>query len=176
MRNWLLTAPWWAHALLLGSVYGLGNVLTGRFLGGESWTEAVVSGAVVGALFGAVTGPLSARMNRRFREAAGDVPRDQLQRIARLARRGPVPEDPQLRRAAHRVALQQRDQLLRQRRWALPLLGLVMAFLLWLALRDGAGDPFPWLAVVFLLALIAAHLLVARRLARRAELLADPED
>jgi hypothetical protein len=143
--------------------------------GDESWAEAVVSGVLGGVVFGAVMGPLLARMNRRFREAAGDVPRDQLQRIARLARRGPVPEDPQLRRAAHRVALQQRDQLLRQRRWALPLLGLVTAFLLWLALRGG-GDPFPWLVVVFLIVLIAAHLLMARRLARRAELLADPED
>jgi hypothetical protein len=103
-----------------GACYGIGMTVAGRLGGDESWTEAVVSGVVVGVVSGAVMGPLLARMNRRFREAAGDVPRDQLQRIARLARRGPVPEDPRLRRAAHRVALQQRDQLLGQLRWALP--------------------------------------------------------
>jgi hypothetical protein len=176
VRTWLLTAPWWALSLVTGAFYSVGTTVAGRLRGDESWTEAVVSGVLGGVVFGAVMGPLAARMNRRFREAAGDVPRDQLQRIARLARRGPVPEDPQVRRAAHRVALQQRDQLLGQRRWALPLLGLVTAFLLWAALRDGGADPFSWFVIVFLLVLIAAHLLMARRLARRAELLADPED
>ena len=176
MRNRLLTAPWWALSLLTGALYGIGTTVAGELRGDESWTEAVVSGVLGGVVFGAVMGPLLIRMDRGFREAAGDVPPDQLRRIARLARRGPVPEDPQLRRAAHRVALQQRDQLVSQRRWALPLFGLVTAFLLWVALRDGGGDPFPWLAVVFLVVLIAAHLLMARRLSCRAELLADPED
>jgi cytochrome bd-type quinol oxidase subunit 2 len=172
--NRLVTAPWWALSLLSGSAYALANVLTGRHVGDESWTEAVVSGLVVGAVFGAVMGPVAARMNRRFREAAGDVPRDQWRRVARSARRGPVPEDPQLRRAARRVALQQREQMVSQRRWVLPLLGVVTAFLLWVALRDGRADPVTWLVIVLLLGLIATHLLMARHLTRRAELLADP--
>ncbi len=174
MRNWLLTAPWWALSLVTGAFYGVGMTVAGRFLEDESWPQAVVSGVLVGVFFGAAMGPFAARMNRRFREAAGDVPRDQLQRIARLARRGPVPEDPQVRQAAHRVALQQRDQLLAQRRWVLPLLGLIVAFLLWVALRDGGGDPFSWFVIVILLVLVAAHLLLARHLTRQAELLADP--
>ena len=176
MRTWLLTAPWWVLSLVGGAIVTVTSTAAGRFVGDESWTEAVVSGAIVGVLYGAVMGPVAARMNRRFREAAGDVPPDQWQRVARLARRGPVPEEPQVRRAAHRVALQQRDQLLAQRRWFLPLLGVVTAFLLWVALRDGGGDPFSWLVIVFLLVLIAAHVLVARRLARRAEMLAEPPD
>jgi hypothetical protein len=94
VRKWLLTTPWWALALLTGAFYSIGTTVAGKFRGDESWTEAVVSGVLGGVVFGAAMGPLAARMNRRFREAAGDVPRDQLQRIARLARRGPVPEDP----------------------------------------------------------------------------------
>ena len=176
MWNRLVTAPWWALSLLSGSAYALANVLTGRYVGDESWTEAVVSGLVVGAVFGAVMGPVAARMNRRFREAAGDIPREQWRLVARLARRGPVPEDPQVRRAAHRVAQQQRDQLSAQRWWLLPPLGVVTAFLLWVALRDGRADPVTWLVIVLLLGLIATHLLLARHLTRRAELLAEPPD
>ena len=159
----------------MGAFYALGTALAGRFLLGESWPEAVVSGIFVGAFFGVEMGPLMARMNRRFREAAGDVPPDQLRRVAGLARRGAVPEDPELRRAAHPVALQQRDQLLGQRRWVLPLLALLTAFLVSAALRDGEPDALSWLVIALLLVLIAAHLLLPRHLARRAELLADSQ-
>ena len=173
VRNRLLTAPWWALSLLTGTLYGLGMALSGRFLQGEDWTQAGVSGVLVGASFGAVMGPFAARMNRRFREAAGDLPPDRLRAAARLARRGAGPDDPELRRAAHRVALPQRDQLVRQRRWVLPVLALLTAFLLWEALPDGEPSAFSWLVVVLLLVLLAVHLLMARHLARRAELLAD---
>jgi hypothetical protein len=111
VRNWLLTAPWWALSLIAGCVQALGMTLAGRLLWSASWAEAVVSGVLIGTFFGAFMGPLMARMNRRFGEAAGDGPRDQLQWVARLARRGPVPEDAELRQAARRVALQQREQL-----------------------------------------------------------------
>ena len=113
-------------------------------------------------------------MNRRFLEAAGDLPPDQLIRQGRSARRGAVPEDPDLRRAAHRIALQQRDQWVSQRRWVLPLLDLIVAFLIWAALRDGESDGFSWPVITFLLVLIAGHLVTAWHPARRAELLADP--
>ena len=136
----------------------------------------MVSGVIVGALFGAVAGPITARMNRRFREAAGYLPPGQLGRAIRLARRGPVPEDLELRRAARRISEHQLSQLRSQGCWLLPLLGLTTAFLLWIVLRDGRADPFSWLVIVLLLVLIAAHLLLARRLARRAELLADPAE
>ncbi len=119
-------------------------------------------------------GPVAARMNRRLLEAAGDVLPDQLRQAARVARRGAVPEDRELRRTARRVALDQQEQLLSQRRWALPLLGLFVVFLVWEALGDQEQSALSWLAVTFLLALMAFQLLVPRHLARRAELLADP--
>ena len=174
VRQWLLTAPWWVLSLLSGAGYSLMATATGRFVGDESWPEAVVSGVIPGIFFGAVMGPVIARRNRRFRDAAGDIPRDQLLRVAKLAQRGSAPEDAELRRAAHRVALDQRDQVVSQRRWVLPLLGLIVVFLIWATLRDGESDGFSWLVITFLLVVIAGHLVMAWHLARRAELLADP--
>ncbi|WNV75511.1 hypothetical protein [Geodermatophilus sp. DSM 44513] len=78
-----------------------------------------------------------------------------------------------LRGAARRIALQQRDVMVRQRRWLLPLLGVLLVLLLVLAL-GGGGSPAVWLAIVLLSGLVAAHFLMARHLAQRAELLADP--
>ncbi len=176
MRNWLLTAPWWALSLLSGATFTLTSTVAGRLVGDESWSEAVVSGAIPGIFFGAVMGPVFARRNRRFRDAAGDISRDHLLRVAKLARRGPVPEDPQLRRAARRVALDHRDQLLGQRPWALPFAGLLLALAVWLALSSGEQAPFWWLAAAFFLVLLVTPTLMARRLARRAELLADPPE
>lgn len=174
MRNRLLTAPWWALSLLSGSVYALGTALSGWLLHERSWPEAVVPAVLGGVFFGAFMGPVAARMNRRLREAAGDIPPDQLGQVARLARRGTVPENAELRRAARRIALDQRHQLLGQRHWLLPLLGLLTAFLVWSALRDDEPSAFSWLVIALLLALLTAHLLLPRRLARRAERLADP--
>lgn len=166
MRQWLLTAPWWALSLVGGTTYTLTSTAVGRLVRDESWPEAVVSGAIPGILFGALMGPLLARRNRRFRDAAGDIPREQHLRAAKLAQRGPVPEDPQLRRSARRVALDHRDQLLSQRRWVLPLLAALTAFLVWAALRDSEPDALSWLMIIFLLVLIAAHLVLPRHLAR----------
>ena len=174
MRNWLLTAPWWTLSLVGGGIYALGMTLAGRFLWSETWAGAVVSGVLIGVLFGAFMGPLAAWLNRRVRDAAGDLPPDQLGRATRLARRGAVPEDPRLRRAAHRIALQQRDQLVRQRPWAFPFLVLVLGLTLWRVLGDGEPTWFWWLLMAFWLTMLAVHLHTVRHLGRRAELLADP--
>ena len=107
VRNWLLTAPWWVLSLIGGATLSLTSTAAGRLVGDESWSEAVVSGVISGIFFGAVMGPVIARRNRRFRDAAGDIPRDQLLQVAKLAQRGAAPEDAELRRAAHRVALDQ---------------------------------------------------------------------
>ncbi len=58
---------------------------------------------------------------------------------------------------------------MRQRRWVLPVLALLTAFLVWEALRDGEPSALSWLVVVLLLVLLAVHLLMARHLARPRE-------
>jgi hypothetical protein len=174
VRERLLRAPAWVQVLINGGVFGLGMALVNRFLDGNSWTGAVVAGLVVGVLFGAVTGPVTARNNRRVIEAAGYLPPGQLGRAVRLTRRGEVPEDPELRRAARRIAQHDLAQLRGRRWWALTVVVLLTALSLWLAFDGGEAARLGWLGAVFSLALLAAHLLIARHLARRAELLADP--
>jgi membrane associated rhomboid family serine protease len=175
VRAWLEQAPWWALSLVTGLFFGGWMTLAGRFLQGESWGVAVVGGVFGGVLFGAVVGPLLARQRRRAREAAGTDRPDLLRRAARVAARGPVPEDPELREAARRLALHQRAVLLRQRRWALPFLALVLAGDVAFALTRSPAWVW-WLGAVFFAALLSVHLLWPRRLARRARLLATPED
>jgi hypothetical protein len=174
VRNRLLTAPWWVLSLVYGLAMALVATLIAGFGNAESWWEAVVSGGLGGVLFGTLVGPVLARSNRRLRDAAGDVPRDQLHRVVVLARRGPVPEDPRLRQAARRVALDQRQQVLAQRWWTLPFIALVITGMVWGALSAVEPAWVWWVMAAFFTPLAGSHLVLPRQLARRAELLADP--
>ncbi len=174
MLDRLLDAPTWVKSLLLGGLFASSNTLTGHYILGETWTEAVVSGVITGVFLGAVVGPLLAREQRRAKEAVGARSAGQLRRVARSAHRGPVPVDPQLREAARRFALHQRREILRKRRWGIPLVVAVVALMVWLALR---GDAlFWWFAVGLSLFAFGGYVVQPRRLARRAELLADPPE
>ena len=148
--------------------------LNGRFVADRSWAEAVVPAVLGGAAFGAVMGPIAARDNRRVIEAAGYLPPGKLGRAVRLARRGAVPEDPELRRAARRIAQHQRDRMRSQRWWPLFVFGVLAALSLWIALDGGAAAWLGWLGSAFFLVLLVAPTLMAGHLARRAELLAEP--
>lgn len=166
MRNWLLRAPWWVIALTSGTFFGTGMAVTAWLRGEYRWPGVVVYGVAIGAAFGLVMGPLMARQNRRFREAAGDVPDDQLRRLQRVAWRRDVPDDPAERAAAHRVALQQEQQLRRQRWWARPFLALMVLLAVWLSVDESLW----WLlAAVLFTVLLLLHVGTPRRLARRAE-------
>ena len=176
MRERLLCAPAWVLALLSGGVFGVLMALNNRLLDDNSSTEALITGSIMGVFFGAFMGPITARDNRRVREAAGYLPPGQLGRAVRLARRGAVPEDQELRRAARRIAQHRLSQVRSQRWWALPVSVLAVASNVWIALRDGEMAWLGWLGAAFFLGLIATHLLIARRLVRRAELLAAPPD
>ncbi len=172
MRDRLLNAPTWVEAALAGGLFALLHTSTRRLVGEEPWTEAVVSGAVTGLFFGALVGPVVARQQRRAKEAVGTRSAAELRRAARAANRGPVPDDGELREAARRYALHQRGEILRQRRWGIPFFVAVVALTVWLALRADAA--FWWFAVGLALAAFGAYGVQPHRLARRAELLADP--
>jgi hypothetical protein len=158
-------------ALVSGGLFGVLTTLSNHFLQDMSWGGAIVGGLLGGVVFGALMGPITARMNRRYRDAAGDGNVDRLSRIGWRGWRATVGDDPELREAARRVALLQRDQLLRQRWWAVPFFLLMIALDVWLAVRQ---SPWWLLAGLLFAGMLVGHLLMPRRLERRAEELSDP--
>lgn len=171
MRAWLIRAPWWVLALVAGLFYGVGMTVVHVARGEGSWPGTLVYGLIFGTGFGLVMGPILARINRRFRETAGEKYIDRLSGIGWRGWQKKLGNDPELRAAARRITLLQRDQLLRQRRWAIPFFVLMIGVVVWLAVVQ---SPWHWLSVVLFTAFLVGHLLMPRRLERRAEELRDP--
>ncbi len=171
MRAWLLTAPWWALALVHGTFFGTVMGLWTRLGQGAPWGVAIPAGLLGGIFFGVFMGVFTARQNRRVREAAGGDGLEALSRLPVFGRKKALAERPELREASRQVVLHQRDTILRQRRWAVPLFGLLLALEVWLALT---GSAWFWLAVALVGTLLVGHLVMPRRLERRAEELRGP--
>ncbi len=169
-----MDAPAWVVGLVTGLGFAVVNTLIRTLLTDDPWTDTVVVAGLTGVLFGAVMGPVLTRQQRRAWSAAGTASSAGLRAAARAAQRGPVPGDPELREAARRLALHQRDVLLRQRRWAAPLFSLLVALAVWLAVT---GAPAYWLfAAGFALLAAWTSVVLPRRLARRADLLTAPDE
>ena len=102
LRQRLLTAPRWVIGLVTGIPFG---VIMGAETGLRHgrWTDALIEGAIAGVFYGAFMALFMHRRFGRYREAMGDVPRRNVRRAAREARKGRVPEDPEARRAASRI-------------------------------------------------------------------------
>jgi hypothetical protein len=99
-------------------------------------------------------------------------PRAVARRVRRAASRGPVPEDPDEREAAHEMALDHAREFQRQRYWA------PAVFLLTAALSAGValtGPAWVWVLVPVWLAAAAGHPYLRRRASERAALLAPGE-
>jgi hypothetical protein len=171
MRERLLHAPAWVLGLVNGSLFGLIWVLVTRFGDGESWSTAVAYGGIAGVVFGALMGRVQHRQQRGVREIAARSPEGLSRRVRRAALRGPVPEQPEVREAAHGLALAQLVQYERQRRWASPFFVLVALLSAYLAVTDNA---WWWVAVVAWTVAAVGHPWMRSRLRRRAELLRGP--
>lgn len=169
LRQRFLTAPRWVVGLVSGVPFGL-VMGVGNGLRHGSWRDGLIEGVIAGAFYGVFMGLFMHRQLRRYREAMGGVPRSEVRRAAREARRGRVPEDPEARHAAYRVLTVQLEQLRRQRRWAVPFFVLVIALSVFLALTR---SPEGWLAAALCTVLLAFHLAMPRLMHRRLELLRD---
>ena len=104
------TSHSWPSLLLAsvtgGLVFGASRALVNVVLDtGDSVTSAGVSGFVLGA----VMGPIFAWSARRENEALGPLDRGQKKLARRAARRGVAPADPEIRQAAYRLAVAQRN-------------------------------------------------------------------
>ncbi len=95
-------------------------------------------------------------------------PRAQAKRARRAAARGPVPEEPEAREAAHELALAHLADLDGQRYWAPPLFVLTAALAVGLALT---GVSWLWVTVPVWIAAVVGHPYLRAHARRRAELL-----
>jgi len=168
MRERLLHAPAWVLGLVNGVVFGTVWTVGGRLLEGENWSAAIVRGVLAGLVFGAIMGRVQHRQQQGVRDVAERSPEGLSRRVRRAAFRGPVPQEPGVRAAAHGLALAILAQYDRQQRWASPFFVLVALLSVLLAVTD---SPWWWLAVVAWIVAAVGHPYMRSRLRRRAELL-----
>ena len=135
-------------------------------LRGVPWPVAVTGGAIGGVFFGAVMGPLVQRQYRRQRVVVAQLTAGTERAAGRAVWRGPVPEDPEVREAAARLADFQLAEL--RRRWPFTIVAAVafVALATWLAV---VRSPWWWFSVAVFLGLLVFTVLAPRRLQRRAE-------
>ena len=161
-------APWWVWAGIHAIFFGSAMTAWHHVAHGESLGRSLLSGAVSGLLFGAFMGPFTARTHARIRAATGPLPDSTRREASRATWRGPVPQDPQTRAAALRLAEHQRDELVRHRVANLAVFAFFLALGLLLAITR---SPW-WLLTSGLWAfLLATTHWWPRRLERRLALL-----
>jgi hypothetical protein len=165
VNDWLAHASRWQLALITGIPFG---VVMGVYAGvqSERWPVAVIGGALGGVIVGPVMGAFAYRQNRSVRETIGGAAVESRRRIVRAAWRGPVPDDPEDRAAAARLADHQRAQMRRTRTLSVGVFAVFLVLESYLAI---ARSPWFWLAAAFMAGMLALSLLTPRRLERRAE-------
>ena len=156
-------------SLWSGTIFAVGQ-FTFRRLEGMSTGPAAIGAAVAGVIFGLIMGPISRRIGNGYLEAMGNVPVSRQREVRRAATRGPVPTDPELRRAALSV-IRYRIDSFRKMRWAV----VMWLFLIALSLGLTVTDSRWWaLAVLLFAGFLSMHLWTPRRLRSRESLMADP--
>ena len=108
-------APTWSLAAAAGLLGAFGIGLFEK-LSGSSGREPVVHAVVVGIICGVAVGFSLNRRRREERAVAGDLGKDQLRLARRAAENGPIPDDPEVRAAAHRLAVRQLETCRRRRK------------------------------------------------------------
>jgi hypothetical protein len=165
MQRWTVTTPWWAVVLAWGVLFGLLEVWSGQYVYHVGWTTALSGGGVAVLVFCLSVGWGEHRRSRGFRDALAELAPAQTPEALRAARGGAVPEAPEVRAAAARVAYR-RLTVFRRR---VPFVFLLLAFTSAEAAigLDGRG----WLLAAVYLGLAALGVSVSRQLRRRIALL-----
>ncbi|MDT0274548.1 hypothetical protein [Blastococcus goldschmidtiae] len=167
MRARLLDAPAWRSTVVSVVTFFAVVVLWGVLVRDESWAEVLVRAVVVGLVAGAVVA--FAHRQRRADDPDDRSPRAVGRRVRRAASRGPVPEDPDEREAAHDIALDHLRVFEGQRYWAPATFVVTAVLAAGVALT---GPAWVWVTVPVWLAAAAGHPWLRNRMRARAELLA----
>jgi len=173
MRGYISGAPKWVVAVIAGAFFGTGmGIFVKR--DGSSWTETIISALVLGVVFGIPAAFWFDRERRQMRAAEGDLPTDKLKSAHHAADRGPIPEDPEVRAAARRIATHQLQQL--QRTPRLVAIGLPAALLIVVVIGSVTESPWNLIFAVAPVYALIGQLSLSRRARRRIELLSDPTE
>ena len=109
-RRRLALLPWWAHALVSGTMFGTAMTVWSGLQTGH-WISALILGPLAGAVFGVVMGRWAARYNRSLLQGTEHVPLASVRQALRQARHGTVPAHDQARAAALTMASRQLSML-----------------------------------------------------------------
>ncbi|GGP39230.1 hypothetical protein [Streptomyces sindenensis] len=110
---------WWAVGLL---VLVIGVAVRLAFRGWSAWPEALAGGVFYAGL---LTWFLM-RRRRRDAQAVGTEPDRVPELERRIAKNGELPDDPAEQAAMVRLIRRREEKLRRSRRWAFPLLGVIV--------------------------------------------------
>lgn len=171
MNAWLLRASRWQLTVLMGLLVAPVLVLLFRSVGERSWPAALLMGIVSAVVCAPLLGLLTARGIRDSTPVLQGLPEVERARVELAARRGPVPADAEVRRAALHLVQVRRSAVRATRSRALACATALVLVSGFLAL---ARSPWWWIAVAAGLAMTVAVLVLPRRLDRRAELLREP--
>lgn len=129
----LRNAPWWALSIYFGVVFAVWMAILWPIMSHENSSGGVggatVAAIVGGILFGAIMGPITARQFRELNSVIGPLSNSAYRSARRAAVRGPVPSDPEIRRAAMALAIRGSDRLRRRGRWTYGTLAIIEAII-----------------------------------------------
>jgi MFS family permease len=168
VNAWLLRAPWWKLAAVMGALIAPFFVLLFGLTGDRSWTAAVLMGLGVGVVCAPVLGYITANQIQDSMAASGSLSESDRVAVERAARRGPAPADDGVREAALRVV---EDRLIVLRGTRVPARATAAILLLVSVLLTVVQSPWWWIAVVLCVGLLVLVLMAPARLQRRAEML-----
>jgi hypothetical protein len=166
--------PRWLRVAFAGLVGGAGTGLLIK-TDGVSWTTSGVVAVIGGIVFALAIWRFEPKWRRERAEIEGGLPADKLRLARRAAERGPVPDDPEIRAAALRIA--SRD--LNGSPWhpgpkAATAMGVAMAIASVVAAFSGSWRALPY--ALSACAMFYYGLYRPKQLRRRIELLTAPEN
>ncbi|NEK85864.1 hypothetical protein GCU60_08825 [Blastococcus saxobsidens] len=169
MNEWLAGASRAQLALVMGLFCGIGGALGVVVIAGEGWAGALPAAIGAGLGGGLIGATLLHGQLRRRAEALGPLPAATRRAAERASLRGPVPEDPGTRAAAHALARTALAEHRRRRVVGIVSALFVLAMLVFLAVQ---ASPWWWAGVAAAIGLLVhGWVVLPRRLERRAELL-----
>lgn len=163
MRNFFVTGPRWAQGVVMGAFFGPLFGLATKLVVPTSWTQALVGALTTGPAFGITMAWLFAQQTSSLREA-GDLPKEKHAAALKASTSGPIPNDPDVRRAALAIARNQLPTLPRLRALSIGLMVVMLAALV----LNIVGTP-DWKIAIYLLSipLLALNIIAPSRQRRR---------